>query len=116
MNLGDEDLADIVHGAHARLNARLGDPYDDEPFAALPQWRQRMLAERVRMILDGFNPAEVHAAWVFRMGARGWRLGPVKDLEKKEHPNLKAYRELDLPARRKVLLAFGIVRALAGED
>jgi hypothetical protein len=113
--LSDEDLADIIHGAHARLNARLGDPYSDEPHAALPGWHREMLARRVRLIRQGCSPADVQADWVECMLAQGWKPGPVKDLEKKEHPNLRDYAELDLISRRKVLLAFRIVYALTME-
>lgn len=45
--------------------------------------------------------------------AAGWRLGPVKDLAKQEHPLLVPYSELDEAARRKDALFSAVVHALA---
>lgn len=115
MNLTDEDIADIVHGAHARLNARTGDSYSDEPFNSLPAWHREMLEDRVRRIRVGQDPAQVQAAWVEVMKDEGWSWGPVKDLENKHHPNLVGWEDLCPDGRTKVMLAFRITYALTME-
>lgn len=46
------------------------------------------------------TPAEQHAAWCVARREQGWVLGPRKDEQKREHPNLVPYDAL--PKEQKV--------------
>jgi hypothetical protein len=46
--------------------------------------------------------------------AEGWKLGPVKNPEAKEHPCLVPFDDLPVEQKVKDYLFRGVVRALAG--
>ena len=46
---------------------------------------------------------------------QGWRLGPVKDETRKEHPSMVPYDELPLEEKVKDYLFRGVVQALVDE-
>jgi hypothetical protein len=45
--------------------------------------------------------------------ADGWKLGPVKDPAKKEHPSLVPYQQLPTTEKSKDFIFCAIVRSLA---
>src|SRR5690606_2016961 len=47
------------------------------------------------------TPEQSHALWMKHKLAEGWRYGPVKDEEHKEHPCLVPYEQLPLNQRTK---------------
>jgi len=46
-------------------------------------------------------PEDNHKNWMEHKLKLGWKWGPVKDVEKKEHPDLVPYNELPEVERRK---------------
>jgi hypothetical protein len=54
-----------------------------------------------------------HDSWLEEKRATGWRYGPVKDPEKKEHPCFVPYEQLPVEQRRKDHLFQAVVRALS---
>lgn len=42
-----------------------------------------------------------HEAWLIEMSMRGWRWGPVVNMEKKEHPQLMPFDEFMASLRNK---------------
>ena len=107
-----DDMADVVHGAHCRLNARLGDNAPDGPWDVLPEDQKDFIRQRVALIESGKSPMEIQAHWVRWMLKQKWKLGPVKDPVKKEHPNLRPLNELEPAQQLKVYLAVAIVREM----
>lgn len=69
----------------------------------------------VQAVLDnpGQTPEQSHEGWMAFKESYGWKYGPVKNEETKEHPCLVPYSEL--PAKEKVKdeLFQAIVRTLA---
>ena len=45
-------------------------------------------------MLAGNGPEQIHESWLAEKIRDGWKYGPVKDPEKKEHPCLVLYGEL----------------------
>jgi hypothetical protein len=43
-----------------------------------------------------------------------WKVGPVKDVHKKEHPNLRPYGELPKEERAKDIIFSALVNTLKG--
>ena len=58
------------------------------------------------------NPETSHKNWLADKAADGWKYGPVKDPQKKEHPCFVAYDELPLEQRVKDYIFVAIVEAL----
>jgi len=108
-----DDMAEVVHGAHCRLNARLGDNAPDGPWITLPGEQQDFIRARVRLIVRGASPSDIQAHWVRWMTKRKWKLGEAKDPIRKEHPNLRPLNELEPAQQLKVYLAIAIVTEMA---
>ena len=54
-----------------------------------------------------------HESWLAEKRATGWKYGPVKDPEKKEHPCCVPYAELPAAQQAKDRLFTGTVRIVA---
>jgi hypothetical protein len=57
-------------------------------------------------------PAASHENWLKLKIAEGWKYGPVKDPDKKEHPCCVPYEDLPIEQRIKDFLFSGIVGQL----
>ena len=79
-----------------------------------PDW-QRSSANMgvLGVIEDGNTPEQSHESWLREKALTGWKYGPVKDPEKKEHPCFVPYAELPPEQRMKDHLFVGVVRAMA---
>lgn len=78
-----------------------------------PAWQQSSARNGVAGALAGNTPEQSHAGWLAEKGAAGWKYGPVKDPDKKEHPCFVPYTELPASQRNKDLLFVGTVRCVA---
>jgi len=58
------------------------------------------------------TPEESHANWVKSKEADGWKYGPVKDMDKKEHPCMVPYSELPKSQQAKDYIFAGVIRVL----
>jgi hypothetical protein len=54
----------------------------------------------------------LHDAWLQNKQADGWKYGPVKDAEKKEHPCCVPYEELSDEHRLKDYFFHAVVRSM----
>jgi hypothetical protein len=66
-----------------------------------PDWQQKSAIEGVKFALEGHTPAEQHASWCDNKYKDGWKFGPVKDPDKKEHHCLVPYDQLPLQQQLK---------------
>jgi len=82
-----------------------------------PEWQRSSAEKGVEFNLahPDAPPSASHDSWLAEKEATGWKFGPVKDPEKKEHPCLVPYAELSLEQRRKDALFKAIVAALSSE-
>lgn len=67
----------------------------------------------VEKALLGCTPEESHKNWSKNRIENGWKFGPVKDVEKKEHPNLVDYYQLSEEQRYKDTLFQAVVKYVA---
>jgi len=106
-------IAKICHEANRAYCNDIGDdpqvPWDEASDAI-----QQSAVDGVKGILDGDinSPADSHDSWMNNKIAGGWKYGPAKDPENKEHPCIKAYRELPPEQIAKDHIFFNIVRAV----
>lgn len=73
---------------------------------------QESATSGVQGIIDGNTPEQSHEGWVAFKLEHGWKFGPVKDEEKKEHPLLVPYSALPESQQIKDHLFSNVVHAL----
>lgn len=96
-----DEIAQVCHEANRAYCMTLGD-FSQIEWWGCPDWQRDSARAGVQGILDGSitSPRESHESWLRVKEADGWKFGPVKDAEKKEHPCFVPYD--DLPAAQKV--------------
>lgn len=78
-----------------------------------PEWQRSSAIKGVRGALDGNTSEQSHEGWLKEKAETGWKYGPVKDPEKKEHPCFVSYAELPPEQRNKDSLFLDAVRSMA---
>lgn len=106
-------IAKICHEANRAYCEALGD-YSQSMWVAAPDWQIQSAIAGVNQILrhPETTPEQSHQGWFDMKFRDGWKYGPVKDPEKKEHPCMLPYDRLPEDQRRKDALFGAIVRAL----
>ena len=105
-------IAQIVHEANRAYCQTIGDEsqvsWDDAP-----EWQKVSAVKGVEGILAGTitKPEQSHESWLAEKVRTGWKYGPVKNAETKEHPCFVPYTELPAEQQAKDAIFFAIVRA-----
>jgi len=111
-------IAAICHEANRAYCALLGD-LSQPTWENAPGWQVESAINGVQAHFDAhrnglpLSPSASHDAWLAEKLRDGWKHGPVKDAEKKEHPCIVPYEELPFEQRMKDYLFGAIVRAFA---
>jgi len=63
-------------------------------WADAPSWQKESAKEGVRGVIRGNTPQQSHETWLEHKAKEGWKYGPTKDPERKEHPCFVPYDEL----------------------
>jgi hypothetical protein len=80
---------------------------------AAPEWQKQSAITGVRGVLvDGNGPEQSHESWLKEKTEAGWKYGPVKDPDKKEHPCFVPYAELSAAQKKKDALFVATVLML----
>lgn len=112
MQLTVVGIAMVCHEANRAYCEAIGD-YSQKKWYDCPKWQQESAINGVNFHLsNAATPEQSHAAWLKEKEATGWKYGPIKDEEKKEHPCFVPYEELPMEQRRKDYLFAAIVDAL----
>lgn len=108
-----ENIARVCHEANRAYCLSIGDA-SQVPWADAPEWQRASAVKGVEFNIENPDAPEsaVHDSWLEEKRAAGWKHGPVKDAEKKEHPCFVPYAELPDEQRRKDALFKAIVGAL----
>lgn len=105
-----EQIAELAHETNRVYCRMLG---DDSQFSweDAPEWQRQSSISGVKFRLENpdASPSCQHEAWLKDKTEDGWKYGPVKDPEKKEHPCCVLYDELPLEQRIKDALFASIV-------
>lgn len=104
--------AAAAHEMNALYCRALGD-FSQPPWHEAPTWARDSALKGVDGVLAGNGPDESHASWLEEKRATGWKYGPVKDPEKKEHPCYVPYDELPPAQKLKDHVFVSTVRAMA---
>lgn len=105
-------IAQIVHEANRAYCQTLGDD-SQVPWTDAPDWQRSSAVDGVQGILDGriTRPEQSHEGWLAEKERTGWKYGPVKNVDTKEHPCFVPYGSLPPEQQVKDAIFFGIVRA-----
>lgn len=101
MSLPVNEIARTAHEINRAYCLAIGDnsqpSWDDAP-----DWQKTSAINGVSFHIanPGAEPEHSHIEWLKEKEATGWKYGPVKDAEKKEHPSFLPYA--DLPQTEKV--------------
>lgn len=108
-----EQIAEVCHETNRAYCTTLGDN-SQPPWASAPQWQRDSAINGVRFHLDNpdAKPSHSHDEWLKEKQASGWKYGPVKDAQKKEHPCIVPYEALPEDQKAKDALFIGVVNAL----
>ncbi len=101
-----------AHEVNRAYCIALGDN-SQPPWGEAPEWQRTSALKGVLGALNGATPEQSHEGWLAEKAATGWKYGPVKDPEKKEHPCFVPYTELPPEQREKDALYLATVRAVA---
>jgi hypothetical protein len=107
--------AEAAHEANRVLCLALGDTSQPK-WKDAPEWQMQSALNGVKMILDhpATTPEQSHEGWLEEKHETGWKYGPVKDPNKKEHPCFVPYNELPESQRLKDEMFGIVVRAVLG--
>lgn len=78
-----------------------------------PEWQRSSAIAGVAGVLAGNTPEQQHAVWMEAKVGEGWRYGPVKNAETREHPCMVPYDALPPEQRAKDAIYIATVRAFA---
>jgi hypothetical protein len=112
--LAVEQIARVCHEANRAYCAALGD--DSQPaWEDAPEWQRLSAINGVTMHLDNrrAGPEASHNAWMKEKQETGWKYGPVKNPEAKEHPCMVPFEQLPPEQQAKDVLFRNVVHALA---
>lgn len=101
--------ARAAHEANRILCIALGD--NSQPhWEDAPQWQRNAAMAGVALIRGNpdTTPEQLHESWLEQKREEGWKYGPVKNAETKEHPCFVSYADLPEQQRLKDAM-FGLV-------
>lgn len=107
-----EGVARMAHAVNRAYCRAIGD--NSQPhWRDAPEWQKESAIKGVlaHLATEGLTPEQSHESWMEEKRRTGWKLGPVKDPEKKEHPCFMPYAELPLEQRIKDHLFKAVVEA-----
>jgi RyR domain len=106
-------IAQAAHEINKAYCDALGD--NSQPvWEEAPEWQKESAIKGVEFHLANpeASPSASHESWMAQKTEEGWKFGPIKDAEKKEHPCYVSYEELPVEQRAKDYLFKQIVHSL----
>jgi hypothetical protein len=106
-------IAQVCHEANRVYCRAIGDN-SQLHWEDAPEWQKLSAITGVQHVMDNpdAKPSDSHESWLAEKQAGGWKYGPIKDPEKKEHPCMVPYDQLPEEQRHKDTIFLAIVRAL----
>jgi hypothetical protein len=105
-----EAMARTAHEANRSWCMVHGD-FTQPAWENAPEWQRSSALKGVEGVLAGNGPEASHVSWLAEKEATGWKFGPVKDPEKKEHPCFVPYAELPPEQKAKDAIFVDVVQS-----
>lgn len=108
-----EKIAKVAHEVNKAYCESLGD-FSQKPWEQAPDWAKTSAINGVKHHIEhpDETPQGSHEKWLEEKRATGWKYGPVKDAEKKEHPCFVPYEQLKESDKSKDFLFRAVVRQM----
>lgn len=109
-----EQIARVCHNVNRAACQAFGD--NTQPvWENAPDWARTSAIKGVEFTLAnrGAPPSASHESWLEEKRATGWKYGPKKDPEAREHPCFVPYEELPPEQKLKDYLFQAVVRSLS---
>jgi hypothetical protein len=111
----EDQIARVCHEVNRAYCQALGD--NSQPaWEDAPEWQRD--SARMGVVLHtttDSGPEASHISWMGHKVVEGWKYGPVKDPEKKEHPCMVSFADLPKEQQAKDYIFRAVVHALRGE-
>lgn len=106
-------IAKVAHEVNRAYCLSIGDD-SQVPWEHAPDWQKASAVNGVHFIASNpdASPSASHDSWMKEKAEAGWKYGPVKDPEKKEHPCFVPYEQLPQEQRSKDYIFGAVVRSL----
>ncbi len=107
-------IARVCHEVNRAYCASLGD-HSQPSWEEAPDWQRASAINGVSYTLahPEAKPSDSHESWLVEKRDAGWKYGPVKNPEAKEHPCFVPYDQLPAEQKAKDYLFQAVVRALS---
>lgn len=108
------EIAQVAYEANKAYCEALGDN-SQLPWGESEPWKRKVVEQGVIFHINNPDATvdDSHNTWVENMKKDGWKYGPVKNNETKEHPSLISYEELSKEQKAKDYIFRQIVHSLA---
>jgi hypothetical protein len=95
-------IAKVAHEINRAYCLAIGDN-SQLPWDEAPVWQRESAINGVIFHRDNpdAKPSASHESWLAEKEKDGWKYGPVKDAEKKEHPCFVPYDQLPVDQKAK---------------
>lgn len=106
-----EDAAEQAHEANRAYCILTGD--DSQPrWNDAPEWARTSAINGVKFIIENWKatPEDSHKSWLAEKAATGWKWGPRKNPDAKEHPCFLDYKDLPKDQQIKDYIFGAVVR------
>lgn len=111
--LNHTDIARVAHEVNRAYCQALGD-HSQPAWEDAPQWQRDSAMLGVELHTSkNVGPEASHESWMAQKLAEGWKYGPVKDPERKEHPCIVPFADLPPAQQAKDFIFRAVVHALA---
>lgn len=105
-------IARVCHEVNKAYCEALGDR-SQPAWEDAPEWQRASARMGVGLHVSGdFGPEASHISWMQQKLDDGWKYGPVKDPEKKEHPCMVPFNQLPQEQQAKDFIFRAVVHAL----
>ena len=108
-----QDIAQVAHEVNKAYCTSIGDDSQVE-WADAPDWQKNSAVLGVEFHLNhpDATPENSHESWLKQKTEEGWKYGPVKNVETKEHPCFLPYADLPADNKAKDYLFTQVVNSL----
>lgn len=105
-------IAKTCHEVNKTFCESIGD-MSQKPWNESPEWQRKSSIDSVRFKIENPNstPEDLHKSWMDCKIKDGWRYGPVKNGETKEHPCIVEYSKLPKDQQTKDYLFSAVVKS-----